>query len=453
MVRKLNIGVLCGLVLGGFTAVIAEGPAQPFDGKTLTGWKYKNHGPSHKPLWAVGSASLHDQDPRIFKVEAGHELINHVTGHGQGVDIYSEGLFGDAVIELEVMVPKGSNSGIYVMGEYEIQVLDSFGKDKNPGPGDMGAIYGAAPPRNPSYRKPGEWSTFEIHWQAPKFNEKGEKTVNGKFVKVVLNGKIIHENVEMKGPTPGGIDGKEKPSGPIMFQGDHGPVSYRNIRISPLQVASAPWVGPHEWASVCENDASASDPVVVLFDGTDTSHWQHDKGGAIKWAVKEGVMTLVPGTGSIVTKEHFHDFKLHLEFNIAPAPKNPLNSQLNGNSGVYIQKRYEIQILDSYGEEPAENGCGSIYKQRKPDVNACRKAGEWQTYEITFHAPKWEGDKKAKNARITVVLNGRTIHDDVEITAKTGAGQPEGPAPGPILLQDHGNVVSFRNITIRPLVE
>jgi hypothetical protein len=114
-------------------------------------------------------------------------------------------------------------------------VLDSFGKDANPDSGDMGAIYGAQPPRNPKYKEPGEWNTYGIYWQAPKFDASGRKIGNAKFLKVVLNGVLIHENVEMKGPTPGGVDGKEKAMGPLMFQGNHGPVAYRNIKIAPLK--------------------------------------------------------------------------------------------------------------------------------------------------------------------------------------------------------------------------
>jgi hypothetical protein len=162
-------------------------------------------------------------------------LINNTAGHGQSLDLYSLVTHGDAILTLEVMVPKESNSGIYVMGEYEVQVLDSFGNDANPGPGDMGAVYGAQPPRKPKYRAPGEWNTYEIHWQAPRFDAAGRKTANAKFLKVILNGVTIHENLEMKGPTPGGVDGKEKPRGPLMFQGNHGAVSYRNIKIAPLQ--------------------------------------------------------------------------------------------------------------------------------------------------------------------------------------------------------------------------
>jgi hypothetical protein len=207
--------------------------AEPFNGMCLAGWKTKKAGDT--AAWCVGTAKPDAADPSRFTVSTeGHELINNTTGHGKSLDLYTADTYGDALITLEVMVPKGSNSGVYVMGEYEVQVLDSFGHDANPGPGDMGAIYGAQPPKNPKYKAPGEWNTYEIYWQAPKFNDKGEKTANGKFIKVILNGVVIHENLEMTKATPGGVDGKEKAKGPLMFQGNHGPVSYRNIKIAPL---------------------------------------------------------------------------------------------------------------------------------------------------------------------------------------------------------------------------
>lgn len=209
---------------------------KPFNGKSLDGWT-ANARSGAGNLWTVGSAKPDPADPKKFVVDPkGKELINNTLEHGKSQDFYSKEVFGDALITLEVMVPERSNSGIYVMGEYEVQVLDSYGKDANPGAGDMGAIYGAQPPKNPKYKKPGEWSKYEIYWQAPKFNAAGEKIENAKFLKIVLNGAVIHENVEMKGPTPGGVDGKEKAMGPLMFQGNHGPVSYRNIVVKPLPV-------------------------------------------------------------------------------------------------------------------------------------------------------------------------------------------------------------------------
>lgn len=204
--------------------------AQPFTGANLQGWKLK--GDPGRSKWVVGKAVVDPANPTQLKVEKttgpGAELVN---SRGGGVDIYTEEKWGDAVIELELMVPKGSNSGIYVMGEYEVQVLDSYGKTQV-GPGDIGGLYGAAAPKTNAAKAPGEWQKFVIDYQAPRF-EGDKKVANAKFLKISLNGQVIHENVEMKGPTPSGVTGKEAPTGPLMFQGDHGPVSYRNIKITP----------------------------------------------------------------------------------------------------------------------------------------------------------------------------------------------------------------------------
>ncbi|HEX7897168.1 MAG TPA: DUF1080 domain-containing protein [Planctomycetota bacterium] len=211
------------------TLCLAAQAVEPFNGKDLAGWKLK--GAAEKSKWKVGKASLDPAAQNKFLVAEGGELVN---AQGGGVDIYSEAKHGDAVIEVELMVPKGSNSGVYVMGEYEVQVLDSFGKEKM-GTGDIGALYGAAPPRLNASKAPGEWQKMVIDFRAPKFGADGKKTANAAFVKVELNGQVIQENVEMKGPTPAGVTGKEAAEGPLMFQGDHGPVAFRNIRITPVK--------------------------------------------------------------------------------------------------------------------------------------------------------------------------------------------------------------------------
>jgi len=196
--KKLITLSLCAIA----SATIAGETAKPFNGKNLDGWKQK--GPGTKSHLTVGTAKLNPKNTREFVVtKGGHELINTKGG---GIDFYSEALFGDAIIEVEVMVPQGSNSGVYVMGEYEIQVLDSYGRKKLGG-GDMGAIYGAAPPRVNACKKPGQWQKYEIHFRAPGFKE-GKKTANAKFLKVILNDQVLHLNVEMTNATPGGVDGK-----------------------------------------------------------------------------------------------------------------------------------------------------------------------------------------------------------------------------------------------------
>jgi len=207
----------------------------------------------------------------------------------------------------------------------------------------------------------------------------------------------------------------------------------------------------NDYANPPQVKAAFSRPAdaVTLFDGTNLSQWQRDGGGEAKWPVADGAMTVAPGSGSIVTKQPYRDFMLHLEFKTPDMPQ--AQGQGRGNSGVYIQKRYELQILDSYGLEPKKNDCGAIYTVKAPAQNVCKKPNEWQTYDILFRGARFEGGEKVADARITVYQNDVLIHEDVAIPNKTGAGQPEGPGPGPILLQDHSNEVSFRNIWIVPL--
>jgi hypothetical protein len=199
----------------------------PFDGKSLTGWKAKH---PDKGKWVVGTATLDEKSPNKLAVkEGGSELVNVQPGS----DLSTEAKYGDVTVEVEFMVPKGSNSGVYLMGEYEVQILDSYGKANDKlTQGDLGALYSAAAPKVNAAKAPGEWQKFVIEFQAPKF-EGTKKVDNAKFIKVTLNDVVLHENVEMKSQTPGGLTGKEMPAGPLMFQGDHGPVAFRNIKVTP----------------------------------------------------------------------------------------------------------------------------------------------------------------------------------------------------------------------------
>jgi hypothetical protein len=210
-------------------ALAAVAQDTPFNGKDFTGWKFK--GGVEKSKWKVGKASLDPADPHKVVVAEGNEMVN---AEGHSCDIFTEAKWGDCVIEVDVLVAKGQNSGVYVMGEYEIQVLDSFGKEKV-GAGDMGGLYAAAAPKVNASKAPGEWQKFVIDFRAPKFDDKGMKTGNAKFIKIELNGTVIHENVEMKNVTPGGLTGKELAAGPVMYQGDHGIVSFRNLKVTPVK--------------------------------------------------------------------------------------------------------------------------------------------------------------------------------------------------------------------------
>jgi len=175
-------------------------------------------------------------------------------------------------------------------------------------------------------------------------------------------------------------------------------------------------------------------------------HWQS------AWKASEEGWAEI-GKDNLLTREPFGSMRLHLEFCVPETPGK--TGQGAGNSGVYIMDRYEVQILNSYGKKSGAGDCGAIYRQVPPKVNACLPAGQWQSYDIEFHAPRVDADgKKTANARITVVQNGITIHDNQEITGPTGAaGKKQEVAKATLKLQNHGNPVRFRNVWLVRLEE
>jgi len=189
---------------------------------------------------------------------------------------------------------------------------------------------------------------------------------------------------------------------------------------------------------------------IVLFDGTSLSGWERrdetQRAAPAGWKMMDGVMEVAPGTGNIVTKQKFTDFRLHLEFRTPFMPE--ARDQARGNSGVYLQGRYEVQVLDSYGLTGEDNECGGIYKVGAPRVNMCAPPGQWQSYDVLFRAPRFGADgKKANDALVTVFHNGVVIHGDLAVPGPTGgAVDNDVQLPGGILLQDHGNLVQYRNI-------
>ncbi len=193
--------------------------------------------------------------------------------------------------------------------------------------------------------------------------------------------------------------------------------------------------------------SSPPDGAYYLFSA-DLANWvrQSDKKPAA-WPLEDGILT-VKG-GNIQTRGLYRDFILHVEFNVPYMPDK--QGQARGNSGVYLDGIYELQVLDSYGLKLQSNDCGAIYQQIIPSVNACKPPLQWQTYDITFHAAKVK-DGKVEKARLTVLHNGITTIDDKEISPTPGGvgGVKEGER-GPIMLQDHGNAVQYRNVWIKPL--
>jgi hypothetical protein len=202
-----------------------------------------------------------------------------------------------------------------------------------------------------------------------------------------------------------------------------------------------------------ERQSPPPEGAIMLFDGLDFSRWTDCDGGEVPWKIVNGVMEIIPDLSNkcekiqgIKTKQTFRDFYLHVEFRLPDSD--------NTNSGVYLLKRYEIQINYSHQEPFSPGMGGSLYRQKMPDVNVGRPKGEWESYDIIFRSPRFEIHddffRKTEDARLTVTQNGVVTHNNVIVQSQTGVGFPETPEPGPIMLQDHGARVQFRNIWIYP---
>ena len=235
---SLLAAVLVGLAPASSRA--AGGAVVLFNGKDLTGWR--------KPTgtWTVAkSVSLDPTNLESFVIAPGRGvMVNSATAHT--VNLVTEAEFGDVQVHAEFCITKHSNSGVYLMGRYEVQVYDSYGVEKDKYPGiECGGIYprwineqnieGHSPNVNAS-KPPGQWQSFDITFRAPRFDTEGRKIANARMVKVVHNGKVIHENVELNGPTRSAMSQTEKPTGPLLLQGDHGPVAYRNLWVKALDL-------------------------------------------------------------------------------------------------------------------------------------------------------------------------------------------------------------------------
>jgi hypothetical protein len=202
------------------------------------------------------------------------------------------------------------------------------------------------------------------------------------------------------------------------------------------------------------NDAP-SDAVILFGEKKDSDNWVNMDGRSFNWKADDNSFTVVANAGNIRTKQSFGDCQLHIEWR-APAEVKG-SGQGRGNSGIFFMGRYELQVLDSYNNLTYSNGqAGSIYKQHMPMVNACRPPGEWQTYDVLFTAPQFYQDSTIKSAaRITVFQNGVLVQNNVELWGGTQyigvATYVKHAAKEPLVLQDHGNPVSYRNIWIREL--
>lgn len=196
---------------------------------------------------------------------------------------------------------------------------------------------------------------------------------------------------------------------------------------------------------------AAPSDAIVLYDGSTTSEWVSVSGDPVKWVSEDGVLTVVPGSGDIKSVREFDDFQLHIEWRV---PGDSENAE-RGNSGIYLQGLYEIQIIDTHQSPTYSNGqTGSIYKQAAPLVDALQESGKWNSFDIIYHAPIFKGGKMAVKPTVTILHNGVLVQDHTVIQGTTeyiGLPREVEHGAGPILLQEHGDKTSFRNIWIREL--
>lgn len=264
---------------------------------------------------------------------------------------------------------------------------------------------------------------------------------------ISITGEAVAQQSTPPGPPPGGqMDGS-----PL---GD--PLPGQKWRVHDRTRPQPRKVTPGRPAPV----SSAPSDAVVLFDGSDLSHWNGvARGGEIhepNWKVENGYIELVPRAGSLVTKESFGDVQLHLEWTTPPVSDPTRVGQFRGNSGVIFMGRYELQVLSSYDNPTYPDGSAAgIYGLYPPMVNPCLPEGQWNSYEVIFEAPQFDGEKVVKRACMTVLFNGVLVHHRVELLGSTSrepiAAYTPHPPELPLTLQGHVGPARFRNIWIRRL--
>ncbi|MFT5049770.1 MAG: glucose/arabinose dehydrogenase [Chlamydiales bacterium] len=404
-----------------FVAKTVEPP--PARDEDQVGWLRLSYGDAldawHSTGWELCDAQLDPDDPTRFKTSPGvNALTNTADSDGSGPSPYiSKALFGDCELSLSFMLPEGGNSGVYMMGRYEVQLCDSEGK-RDPNRADCGGIGsgpewpGSAPSHN-MFKRPGTWHELVIDFRAPRFDAVGKKTEHARFVSVEIDGTQVQENVEVPHPTDGALTDKEASLGPILLQGDRGPVAYGSITLKPTAAAEG------------ESEAGW----VALFDGDDLDGW-HVLGDG-DWEVDGETLVGTGEAGYLVSDEAFEgDFDLRAQVKINDGGKSSLlvraagmDTELSGYAG---------QISSSF---PSPEKTGSLIGLA-PVRTHLIPAGTWFDYELRCR-------DTPDGVHLTLLINGVLINEHLDTdSAHTG---------GRIGLEQHhaGSVVEFRDIRIR----
>ncbi|MDR3228820.1 MAG: DUF1080 domain-containing protein [Puniceicoccales bacterium] len=404
--------------------------------------------------------------------------------------------YSDAQFHIEWRVPAdrkcggqgGANSGVLFMGgQYEIQILESH-TNETYADGQAGAIYDQFPPLVNAARPKGEWQSYDITFTAPRFDKDG-KLLAPAFFTVLHNGIVVQANQPLNGPTDwrGANFYRRHPDRlPILLQFHGDPIEFRNIWVRDLaaiketqEKANAAALealkakekkpepkkldGMHGVPKV-KGTLQATPPPAgadILFDGTPetaAAKWVPENKGRQLWPVKDGIWIDSNGT-DVLTKKEYGSCKVHIEWRV-PADRKGISGQRGANSGVIFMPKkgwYEVQILESHsnpGNTYADGMAGAIYQRSVPSVNPSLPKGEWQSYDITFLAPKFEGNKVLRKPTFTLVYNGVTVQKDVAVNGSTlsrKATLSPHPVKQPFKLQFHGDPIEFRNIWVEEI--
>jgi hypothetical protein len=399
-----------------------------FDGKTLEGWE--QHG---------GKATYAVEDGVIVGTSAPNTPNTFLcTGRE----------YGDFVLEYDYFPHPTLNCGVQfrsqirekddrVWGYCEIDPSDRTWVAGIYETG-RGWLYPVKMAKAQAAFKPGEWNSIRI-------------VCHGPVIQSYLNGVQVSELVdagERKGIIGLQIHGVGKNKTPMS-------IKWRNLKIMELAADDPSALLDSNTDTLGQAPARGADILLAPGKGLEEFQLRSKKvpwmskyqAGKLQWSINEktGIAIPLPKAGSMDSKKHYRAQRVHVEFRTPLMTAAEPRPRASGNSGIYLQGRYELQICNSFGLDPADSLCGGLYNRRAPDVNAAKKPREWQTYDILLIPAVYDGNKKTANARISAKLNGQWIHRNVEITDSTSGGDRERSSPGPLRLQEHQHPVEFRN--------
>ena len=482
-------GLACAWILGAGVAMAADGPWKPlFNGKNLNGWSV--HYASKVPADAPAPATL-------FKVEDGaiHVYPTQSAGSQQpNAYLLSDVTYKDFVISLEYkwgekkFAPRNEHvrdAGLIYLVQRERDADWPAGSEAQIQEGDTGDSWAVSSqlssfvnPKTGLYALPEDGGVPTTVGHDGKFERTRHSRVNeypgwntllvmvrGDRATHVVNGVTNMRVYDIRGWDAASNAWVKVEQGKIALQAESAELFYRNIRVRPLtndddmppepKVTEVWFPVPPKVTPGATVGAPPSD-AIILFDGKSADAWKSAKDDSpARWTVANGELIVAPGTGDIQTREKFGDVQLHVEWWDPNLPADKVN-QDRGNSGIFLQDVYEVQVLDNFENPTYVNGMvGSIYKQFPPLVNAAFAAEHWQTYDIIYTAPRFAADGSLTSpARFTVLLNGVLVQNNVSLKGGTtyiGAPSYRPHGDMPIRLQDHSHLVRYRNIWLRKL--